>query len=201
MSSELDEKYWTERYEAGTTGWDIGNPSTPLKVFVDQLTDKDLKILIPGAGNCYEGEYLWNLGFKNTTIVDISKAPLQRFSERVPDFPREQLIHKDFFLLNEKFDIILEQTFYCALPPALRDNYVSKMHELLVDDGILAGVLFTFPLTEQGPPFGGSLEEYKNRFGNHFFLEVMEECRNSIPPRQGNEAFIKLRKKNINQIT
>lgn len=30
----------------------------PLKVYFDQLTNKDLKILIPGGGNSHEAEYL-----------------------------------------------------------------------------------------------------------------------------------------------
>ena len=54
----LDAEYWEERYRAGTTGWDIGSPSTPLKEYIDQLQDPSKKILIPGAGNAYEAEYL-----------------------------------------------------------------------------------------------------------------------------------------------
>lgn len=42
------ENYWTERYGKGETGWDIGHVSTPIKEYVDQLEDKELKILIPG---------------------------------------------------------------------------------------------------------------------------------------------------------
>ncbi len=194
MSKELNEAFWSSRYEEGATGWDIGSPSTPLKEFIDQLVDKNLKILIPGAGNCYEGEYLWNQGFKNVFIVDISEIPLKHFADRVPDFPKNQLLHQDFFSLKQSFDLILEQTFYCALPPEMRDDYVSKMSQLLVENGFLAGVLFTFPLTEQGPPFGGSIDEYKERFQQKFELEVLEKCRNSIPPRAGNEAFIFFKK-------
>jgi len=41
--------YWTERYDEDRTGWDIGYPSTPIKSYIDQLDDKALKILIPGA--------------------------------------------------------------------------------------------------------------------------------------------------------
>ena len=51
--------YWTNRYSKAKTGWDIGYPSTPLKTYFDQLENKDLRILIPGAGNAYEAEYLF----------------------------------------------------------------------------------------------------------------------------------------------
>ena len=54
------------------TGWDIGGPSTPLVKYFDQLADKQRKILIPGAGNAYEAEYLWAQGFSNVHVLDIA---------------------------------------------------------------------------------------------------------------------------------
>jgi SAM-dependent methyltransferase len=194
MSKELNENFWTQRYQDGSTGWDLGYVSTPIKEYADQLSDKSIRILIPGAGNSYEGEYLWKQGFKNVYIADISEEPLHNFSERVPDFPKEQLLHEDFFSLDDQFDLILEQTFYCALDPKLRDAYVEKMHGLLKPGGKLVGVLFTFPL-ESGPPFGGSMDEYRERFSRYFDLKKLEECYNSIPPRAGNEAFLIAQKK------
>jgi hypothetical protein len=44
------------------TGWDLGQVSPPLKAYIDQLTDKNLRILIPGCGNSYEAEYLLEKG-------------------------------------------------------------------------------------------------------------------------------------------
>lgn len=58
-TEKSEETYWTTRYKEKKTGWDIGYPSTPIKAYADQLTDKQLKILIPGAGNAYEAEYFF----------------------------------------------------------------------------------------------------------------------------------------------
>ena len=58
MSTGDQKEYWINRYKEERTGWDIGYPSTPLKEYIDQLQDKNLRILIPGAGNGYEAEYL-----------------------------------------------------------------------------------------------------------------------------------------------
>jgi hypothetical protein len=44
----LSEAFWDNKYKSGETGWDIGYISTPLKKYFDQLTNKELKILIPG---------------------------------------------------------------------------------------------------------------------------------------------------------
>ena len=87
----LDKDYWSTRYQENQTSWDVGEITTPLKNYFDQLTNKDLKILIPGAGNGYEVEYLFNNGFTNVTVIDLSELPLQNLLTRIPEFPKEKL--------------------------------------------------------------------------------------------------------------
>lgn len=192
---KLDESFWTEKYINGYTGWDIGYVSTPLKEYIDQLSDKNLKILIPGGGNSYEAEYLFHKGFKNTFVIDISPIPLENLAKRVPFFPKENLLHQDFFTLEETYDLILEQTFFCAQDPQLRPQYVSKMYDLLKPNGKLVGVLFNIPLNDDKPPFGGNQAEYQSLFSEKFRIETMETAYNSIPQRTGNELFIIMKRK------
>lgn len=189
------EAFWNHKYLSGETGWDIGQVSTPIKEYIDQLSNKNLKILIPGGGNSYEAEYLFENGFNNVFVVDISSIPLKNLAERIPSFPKENLLHADFFELEDTFDLILEQTFFCALDPSLREAYTDKMHQLLKPDGKLVGLLFNIPLNDDKPPFGGNKDEYEKLFSEKFKIEKMETAYNSIPPRAGNELFFKLRKK------
>ena len=189
------QSYWENRYKNGQTGWDMQKVSPPLKTYVDQLNDKTLKILIPGAGNAHEAEYLYQKGFKNIFVADIAKTPLKNLKTRIPEFPQDQLLHTDFFDIEDTFDLIIEQTFFCALPPQLRPKYAQKMNQLLKPNAKLVGLLFNFPLTDDGPPFGGSMAEYKNYFKELFDLEILEPCYNSYPKRQGNELFFKFLKK------
>ncbi len=191
MPISLTEKYWTKRYKEGDTGWDIGYVLPPLKAYFDQLKNKDLKILIPGAGNAYEAEYLFLNGFKQVFVADWSKTALNNFKARVPDFPLSQLIHANFFNLDSTFDIIVEQTFFCAITPQLRPDYVLKVNQLLKENGKLVGVLFNGPLNKTEPPFGGSKTEYINLFLPYFNIAILEACYNSIPKRLGNELFFK----------
>lgn len=186
---ELNEDFWTSRYLNHQTGWDIGNVSTPLKEYIDQLENKDLDILIPGAGNAYEAEYLWKNGFKHVDVVDISEYPLASLKERLTDFPNQQLIHKDFFELDTTYDLIFEQTFFCALSPKMRTAYLKKMNELLNPNGKLVGVLFNIPLNSDRPPFGGKKEQYVPMFLEYLELNTMEACYNSIEPRMHNELW------------
>ena len=180
--------YWEERYQKGEAGWDAGSITTPLKDYIDQLIDKNLKILIPGAGNGYEFDYLIENGFQNVYVIDIAETPIQNIKIRKPEFA-SHLIHSDFFDLDMTFDLILEQTFFCALPPKMRPKYVKKMASLLNPNGKLMGLLFDFPLTTEGPPFGGSKPEYLNLFSDKFNIKILEKAHNSIKPRKNKELF------------
>jgi len=192
---KLNKEYWTERYSQNNIPWDAGVITTPIKEYVNQLTNKDLKILIPGVGNGHELNYLYTNGFKNVYGLDISEEPIANFKNTNPDFPEDQLIVCDFFKHDNEYDLIIEQTFFCALNTELRPLYVAKMNDLLKKNGKLAGVLFSFPLTEQGPPFGGSVEEYQALFSDSFLLKALQPCNNSIKPRENNELFIIFNKK------
>lgn len=190
-SKKLDENYWQNRYHTNETQWDTAGITTPLQAYIDQLPCQDIRVLVPGAGNGYEAEYLFNKGF-DVTVIDMARTPLQNLKSRCPAFPDDKLVHGDFFDHEGRYNLILEQTFFCALPPALRPQYALKMHELLLPDGILAGVLFDLPAHKAGPPFGGTLSEYKSCFAALFEFKHFERCYNSIKPRAGKEFFIEL---------
>lgn len=195
LENPLDGTFWTNRWSQGQTGWDIGYPSPALKKYVSEKVSKDAKVLIPGAGNAYEASWMMENGWAHTHVLDIAHIPLANIQQRTPDFPATQLIHTDFFKHQGRYDLVLEQTFFCALPPYLRPNYAEKMAELLPTGGKLAGLMFSFPLTEQGPPFGGSKAEYEALFAPYFEILTMETSEDSIKPRLGNELWVEMIRK------
>lgn len=190
----FDKSYWEKRYVKNETGWDIGTISTPLQAYIDQLKTKNLKILIPGAGNGYEFDYLLEKGFTESYVIDIVQKPLDAILER-NQIEKRHLIHQDFFEHSGQYDLIIEQTFFCALDPELRIDYVQKMVDLLKPNGKIIGLLFNFELTAEGPPFGGSKEEYIALFQPYFNLKILENCYNSIKPRSNKELFFIFEKK------
>lgn len=193
--AKLDQNYWNGLYETGDYGWDIGHVSTPLKEYIDQLEDKNIAILIPGCGNAYEAEYLLQKGFTDVTVVDISKIAAETVKEKLKDYgPKLKVVFGDFFELHQKFDLILEQTFFCALDPGLRRKYAEKMYDLLKQNGKLVGLYFdrTF---DDNPPFGGNRNEYVDLFADLFDIVVMERAFNSIEKRAGSELFAILKKR------
>jgi len=191
----LDGNYWSNRYDDGTAVWDLGEVSPPLKNYIDQLPDKNIRILIPGCGNTYEADHLLQLGFTNVTVIDIAPALVAQLKEKYKGNSNIKIILGDFFELKGQYDLVLEQTFFCALDPALRKNYVAKMHELLAPKGKLVGVLFNRRFEEQGPPFGGDQDEYEPMFAGNFILKTFEPCYNSFIKRKDSELFINLEKK------
>jgi hypothetical protein len=186
---------WNERYLSGNTQWDLGTVSPPLKHYINQLTDKALHILIPGGGNSYEAGYLWERGFRHITVVDIATVVIGRLQQQYAH-TGIRLLAADVFTHHERYDLILEQTFFCALEPRLRPDYVRHMHSLLHEGGRLAGVLFDRNFAEPGPPFGGDRQSYRELFAPYFRFHTFDTCYNSHPARQGYELFINLTKKN-----
>jgi methyl halide transferase len=189
----LDNTYWSDRYSNNDAGWDTGTITTPLKEYFDQLKDKNIAILIPGCGNSYEAEYLLQNGFADITLIDISSVLCRNLEEKLKPYLSGglKIICGDFFELQGQYDLIAEQTFFCALDSSLRKAYAAKMHQLLKPGGNLAGLLFNRQF-EGGPPFGGNEKEYRELFQEQFNIVIMEECYNSIAPRKGAELFVKL---------
>lgn len=200
MEQVSQAEFWQQRYEQDSIGWDMGEVSPPLKAYINQLPEsaKNQAVLVPGAGNAYEVGYLHEQGFTNVTLVDFAMAPIEAFVKRYPDFPTEHLICADFFALSAEqyqFDWVLEQTFFCAINPSRRDEYVEQMAALLKPKGKLVGLLFDKEFGREEPPFGGTKAEYQQRFEANFEIDIIEPSYNSHPARQGSELFIKMRVK------
>ena len=196
----FDAAYWQARYATpGRAGWDAGRPTPPLRAYCDQLpVSQQPRILIPGAGRAYEAEYLHRRGFRHVVVADLAPEPLAALAARVPDFPAENLWLADFFALppTPPFDLLLEQTFFCALAPSLRPAYARQCAALLRPGGKLVGLLFDTEFAgATEPPFGGTRAEYRTYFEPYFEFVHFDTAYNSLPARAGRELFICLQKK------
>ena len=190
LSSEFLENHW----QTENTPWDIGYLSPPLKAFIDDLTNKNLRILIPGAGSAYEAVYLFENGFRNVYVCDWAESAFSNLRKKLPDFPNNQCLITDFFKLNLEVDLIIEQTFFCAIDPNLRTKYAEKTADILSENGMLAGLLFAAEFPFEGPPFGGTKSEYVKIFEPYYKITEMKIAKNSIGPRMNNELFVKFKK-------
>jgi thiopurine S-methyltransferase len=192
---KFDVEYWDKLFVQNKIGWDIGYPSPPLVEYFDQLTDKDIKILIPGAGNAYEAEYLYLSGFQNVYVLDFSEQAVNSFKKRCPDFPDEKIILDDFFEHTEKYNLIVEQTFFTSFEPEKRQDFAKKIADLLFKGGKYVGLFFTHEFGKDYPPFGANKQVYIQLFRPYFDFKIFEIAYNSIKPRRNREYFFVLERR------
>ena len=188
MADELTPDYWSERYQTARTGWDLGGANTGLIGAFTTYVRPGARVLIPGAGRGHEAEALWRRGYREVYVCDWAEeafVTLRRSAHLPAD---DRLLVGDFFGLDGPFDAILEQTFFCAIDPGQRDRYVVHCATLLSPGGRWIGVLFDRDF-EDGPPFGGSEAEYRERFAPHFDIELLGRFGASVGPRAGRELL------------
>jgi SAM-dependent methyltransferase len=191
-----DQAFWDNKWKQGQTGWDLKGVSPAIKLYIDSITDKNLRILIPGCGNAYEAEYLLTQDFNHVTVIDIAPTLINQLSAKLKPYIEAKKLHVvcgDFFEQEATFDIIIEQTFFCAINPKQRVDYVKHMHKLLNPGGKLVGLLFNTEFNG-GPPFGGNTKEYIAYFKTHFQHISFSPCINSITPRAGKEVWMEIEK-------
>lgn len=199
LNSTLDQEYWNSKWQGNQIGWDIGYASPAICAYMDQYPNKEAQILIAGCGNAHEAVYLLEHNFKHITLIDFAPEAIKRVKAKFADQTAVNVLCTDFFEHEGQYELLLEQTFFCAIAPERRAEYVQKVSSLLRPNGRMVGVLFDQLLDEPGPPFGGDLMIYQQLFTPNFILQTMEKCYNSIKPRIGKEVFINfLKREDVN---
>ena len=195
QQNQLDQSFWNSRWQNQQTGWDIGMASPAIVAYMAQYLNKNAAILIPGCGNAHEANWLLENGFTNITLIDIAPKAVAILKEKYDKTPVINVILGDFFEHTGQYDLIIEQTFFCAIDPKLREKYVAQSSALLKPKGKIIGLLFSIDFERNGPPFGGNTSEYQALFEKHFSIKTIENCYNSIKPRANTEVFINFVKK------
>lgn len=196
MTNLLDSSFWDLRWLNKQTGWDLGAPAPAIvKFFQDHPLPLNTRILIPGCGNAWEAEALAERGYLNITLCDISPTLCDILQDRFAHYPGIHILCADFFNLTGTFDLVIEQTFFCALQPEWRSKYAKQMATILKPGALLAGLWFSVEFPFDGPPFGGNPTEYIQLLETDFHIIEAGPCAFSVKPRQGNEWFIVARKK------
>jgi len=191
--------FWNQKYINNDDQWDIGSP-TPLFVDWSKTLSNRKRILIPGAGRGHDALYLaqkkhdiYAIDFSSEAIKDLaSKA--KKINIKI------NAICKDFFNLPEYYgtmDIVLEYTFFCAINPKLRLEYIEQTFKLLKDNGLFVGIFLPLnkPVKEGGPPYGVNLDQTMECFSEYYDIVECKKSELTIEPRFDNEVFTIMRKK------
>ncbi len=194
-SAELparDAVYWEQRFESSDTPWELGAPSKVLLeglsiLYRGQIALAGLTVLSPGCGTGSDAIALAQSGAA-VIAVDWSTHACTRLQSRLSENKQDigagsiRVTQGDFFSLPaEQVDLVCEHTFFCAIDPVMRRDYVSIAHRWLKPGGYLVGNFFVLEpeaakqlpglsLTKEGvgPPFATTRDELHGLFSRYF---------------------------------
>jgi hypothetical protein len=144
--------FWTKRWEAGKTPWDLGHVPPPLAEYLHR-THTATKALIPGCGTGYEVRAFHECGY-DVSAIGFS-APAVAHAREMLGPLGERVIHGNFFkhdFAGQQCGVIYERGFLCSLPPTRWPDYALRMASLLPAGGKLVG-LFLYGEEPEPPPF------------------------------------------------
>jgi len=195
---KMDDTDWDEHYQRGELFWDKGAPSPPLKQYLERHPIRG-RTLVPGCGRGHEVAMAVEHGL-DAIGLDIAPTGITEARALYPQIA-ERFIIGNFFdppaEMRGAFDVVVEHTLLCALPPAMRDDYRRAIDLTLRHGGLLLGVWFINPALdpgEQGPPFGISVAELTALFREGY--EIVDDYVPNVafPNREGRERLRVLRR-------
>ncbi|HIE79519.1 MAG TPA: methyltransferase domain-containing protein [Nitrospinaceae bacterium] len=181
---------WQRHYEENDLGWDLGQVAPP---FVKLWQEEKLplgKVLVPGCGRGHEVVFLAENGF-DVTAIDFSSGAVTYLKNALKKRNLEgRILHQDFFSLDEShegvYDLVLEQTFFCAISPKQRRDYVLNVSRILKPGGILVG-LFYHTDEQGGPPYNTTREDIEMHFSKKFEIQELDKTSLSAEQRKDKE--------------
>ncbi|CAE6447736.1 unnamed protein product [Rhizoctonia solani] len=168
---------WDATWREGVTPWDAGMPQPPLRqvfetpIWSDLGIPKSGRVLVPGCGRGYDAIYLASQGY-SVIGADISTTAIseaQKYLSSQPGAENIQVQYQvlDFFksplLTKEPFDLVYDYTFFCAIPPELREHWGRRMAEIVKPGGYLITLMYPIDpdrARNGGPPFPVDFEAY-----------------------------------------
>jgi len=186
---QMEKDFWESVYQSGQTRFDLGASTVPFVDFLDGANLAPERALVPGCGRGYDVLELarrgWDalgIDFAPSAIHDGRAAAAKAGLSEKARFQQIDL----FDLKTEPVQLWWENTCYCAMPPARRDDYAEAAARLIAPDGLLVFLVFPCDGRAGGPPFAIDLAEIKPRFSNDFLIESL-----LVPPRPSTAARAK----------
>ena len=189
-------EFWSSLYRTGDTRFDQGRIAPPISRMARDGEIPRGRVLVPGGGRGHDALALAQLGFA-VTLVDIAPEACEAAAAAaralgVPLEVRcEDALVETLASRRGTFDAIVEHTFFCAIDPSRRPEYVEACAELLRPGGVLAGLFFLLG-RPGGPPFDVTEPEIRGLFGARFDVERLRPAADSFPDRLGRELEARL---------
>ena len=157
---------WEQRFRDETTPWERPGLHPAFEAWRDAGDFESVdRIIVPGCGRAPELKAFAALG-KSAIGADLSATALAWQKRQLDaDGLTADLIEADILLWrpDAPLDGVYEQTFLCAIPPRLREEYEHAVHAWLKPGGKLFA-LFMQKEEMGGPPYGCSIPAMRELF-------------------------------------
>lgn len=179
---------WKRLWVEGNTPWDLGGPTPLLQWFLKEhsslfkQSSTGGNILVPGCGSGWDLSVLKNYFPESNVIgMDISEQAIEIAKRNNPQCTLEQ---GDFFTSKlPLIHLIYDHTFFCALKPAMREEWGKQMSRLIINEGCL--LVIAYPQTNadllNGPPFLVKFSDYQNALRDNFRLVFQATLPPALP--------------------
>ncbi|KAL0487967.1 thiol methyltransferase [Acrasis kona] len=202
MSTVKTNEDWQDLWRKGDTRWDTNQSNPTLVSLVDKDThfkEKNFsRALVPGCGSGYDAFTLCRIpSIKEVVGLDVSDLANKRSNElrdeRIahdPSVAKAKFVVGDFFTLPEddKFDLIFDYTFLCAMIPENRDKWADTYARIIKPGGELVTLIFPLSKPPPGPPHQINFDLVSSLLTPRGFVNIESRaCTESVPSRLGNE--------------
>ena len=189
---------WEHHYKTNDLGWDLGRVAPPFARLWKERMVSPCKAIIPGCGRGHEAIFLAEHGFQ-ITAVDFAQGAVTSLKKSLEKKNLlGQVLCQDFFELdlcfNNKFDLMLENTFFCAIKPSMRQKYVLTAGRILRPGALFIGLFYETD-KEGGPPFNTKKSDIEEYFSERFKVEILDKSLYSAEQRLGKEWLAIFKKK------
>jgi len=179
---------WDRAWQEHTTPWDYGRIQPPLAEALKAPAMRlpaNARILVPGCGRGYDAIAIASMLDCRAIGIDVSPAAIeaatvQLKASKTPSLGSVIFNTADFFTYTvpdiERFDLIYDYTFFCAIAPQLRDAWGKQVSKLTKAGAYL--ITLVYPMDgprEGGPPYSLNVDMYVDALGSQW-IKVLDKA-------------------------
>ena len=190
----MEKMYWLDRWERDEIGFHQTDVNSYLSKYWSELKlTHGSKVFVPLCGK--SRDMLWLNEQGHTVLgVELSKLAVQAFFQENNYTPHHETNDKfEVFRINDlsilcgnlldldKNDLATVSAVYdraslVALPPEMRERYVSHLINTLPNETKILLITFDYPQSEMtGPPFAVSPDEIERHYQHHADIQLLAQ--------------------------
>ncbi len=189
----MEPTFWLERWTKNEIGFHQAGINPYLQKYWSNLAaPPGSTVFVPMCGKSMDMRWLRQQGYRVLGVELAKTAVKDFFAEQQLNptitqhgsFERWEadgytLLCGDFFALttNDLANVttVFDRASLIAMPPAMREQYAKKIHEIVSTNAMTLLVAITYPQQEmRGPPFAVSEEEVRRLYANHRIEKLLD---------------------------